>query len=99
MEIFSFVEIFTAVVMVLGGQQGFAAYRRRKFLNGHIESDRRRDSKSVGGMTSADRDFIKSCFDSLTMQIENVCVRQTMEISEAVRTEAAATRVAVRDRG
>ena len=97
MEIISFAEIFTTVVLFLGGQQGFAAYRRRKFLNGHVESDRRRDSKSFGGMSPSDKEFIKSCFDALAMQLTNDRMRQTRDIEATVRNEGAATRVAVRD--
>ena len=97
MEITSFAEILTAVVLVLGGQQGFSIYRRKKFLNGHSESDRRRDSKSFGGMSPVDREFIKTCFDSLAMQLTNDRMQQTREIEATVRIESAATRVAVRD--
>ena len=98
MEIISFAEILTAVVMVLGGQQGFAVYRRKKFLNGRPGSDRRRDSVSSSGMSSSDKEFIKTCFDSLAMQMTNDCLKQTMDLAEVVRTENEATRVAVRDR-
>lgn len=98
MEIFSFAEIFTAVVMVLGGQQGISMYRRKKFLNGDSRSDRRRDSVPSSGMSSSDKEFIKTCFDSLGMQLTNDRLQQTMEITEAIRTEGAATRIAVRDR-
>ena len=93
MEIFNFAEIFTAVVMVLGGQQGIAIYRRKKFLNGHHGSDRRRDT-----MSGADKEFIKTCFDSLGLQLANDLLLQTKEITQTVRDENSATRIAVRDR-
>lgn len=93
MEISNFAEILTAVAIFLGGQQGFAMYRRKKFLNGNPGSDRRRDT-----MSGADREFIKTCFDSLAMQLTNDRLLQTKEITEAVRTEGASTRIAVRDR-
>ena len=93
MEIINFAEMFTAVALFLGGQQGFAAYRRRKFLNGHQGSDRRRDT-----MSGADKEFIKTCFDSLGLQLSNDRLVQTKEITEAVRDEGTATRIAVRDR-
>jgi hypothetical protein len=93
MEIYSFAEIFTAVIMVVGGQQGFAAYRRKKFLNGHPGSDRRRDT-----MSGADKEFIKTCFDSLGLQLERDLLLQTKEITQTVRDEGASTRIAVRDR-
>lgn len=93
MEIINFAEMFTAVALFLGGQQGFAAYRRKKFLNGHHGSDRRRDT-----LSGSDKEFIKTCFETLGMQLTNDCLLQTKEITEAVRTEGAATRIAVRDR-
>lgn len=98
MEIISVAEIFTAIVMVLGGQRGFAMYNRKRFLNGRPGSDRRRESGSFSGMSSSDKDFIKTCFDSLGMQLANDRLLQTKEITEAIRTEGAATRIAVRDR-
>lgn len=93
MELFPFAEIFTAVVMVLGGQQGISAYRRRKFLNGNSGSDRRKDV-----LSSSDKEFVKTCFDTLNMQLTNDRLQQTRELEAVIRTENAATRVAVRDR-
>ncbi len=93
MEIFNFAEILTAVILVLGGQQGFAAYRRKKFLNGNPGSDRRR-----GTLSGADREFIKTCFDTLGMQLANDLLLQTKEIAQTVRDEGSSTRIAVRDR-
>ncbi len=93
MEFFNFAEIFTAVVLVVGGQQGFAAYRRKKFLNGHPGSDRRKDT-----LSGTDKEFIKTCFDSLVMQLNNDRMQQTMELSQTIRDESASTRIAVRDR-
>lgn len=97
MELFNFAEMITVVAMVLGGQQGFAMYRRKKFLSGDPGSDRRRVSGS-SGMSHTDREFIKTCFDSLGLQLEKDLLLQTKEITQTVRDENSATRVAVRDR-
>ena len=96
-EIVHFAEMFTAVAVFLGGQQGFAMYQRKKFLNGNPKSDRRRDSVS-SGMSVPDKEFIRTCFDSLGLQLTNDRLLQTKEITEAIRNEGAATRIAVRDR-
>ena len=93
MEIISFAEILTAVVMVVGGQQSLEYYRRKKLRDGNAGSDRRRDS-----LSSADREFMKGCFDTLGMQLTNDRLQQTREIEAFVRTENEATREVIRSR-
>lgn len=96
MDIMGFTEILTAVAMVLGGQQGFELYKRRRILNGNSD-DRRRNPGSNGGLSSSDKEFIRSCFDNLGMQITNGRMQQTRDLEAAIRAEGSATRVAVRD--
>lgn len=93
MEIISFAEILTAVVMVVGGQQSLEYYRRKKLRNGNSSSDRRRDS-----LSSADREFVSNCFTTLGMQLTNERLKQTRDIEAFVRTENEATREVIRSR-
>ncbi len=99
MEVSGFIEVLTAVVMVLGGQKGFEFYRRRKFMNGSPRHDMRRNSlSSRNSLSTSDKEFIQTCFQSFGLELENSRLRTSRELEGVIRDEGTSTRIAVRDR-
>ena len=94
MEFFSFAEIMTAVVMVLGGQKGFEIYRRRKHANGNGQ-ERRRNS-----FADSDKKFIRECFENQTkemgMAMKNDRLMLVGELKDFIRSDGESTRTVVR---
>jgi len=94
MEFFSFAEIITAVVMVLGGQKGFEIYKRKRFANGNGH-ERRRNS-----FADSDKEFIRGCFENQTkelgMSMKNDRLVLVGEIKDFVRSDGENTRTVVR---
>lgn len=94
MEFFSFAEIMTAVVMVLGTQKGYEVYKRKKFANGNGH-ERRRNS-----FADSDKDFIQGCFETQTKEMgltmKNDRLELAKEFKEIIQTEGEKTRSTVR---
>ena len=93
MDLMVFAQIMTAVGMVLGGQKGMEIYKRKRFANGNGGQypERRRNSFS-----NADKDFIRGCFSSLELSMENDRLKTCRELEEAIRDEGKQTRDEVR---
>ncbi len=97
MEMFSFAEILTAVVMVLGGQKGYEVYKRKQYKNGT-----RRDRRNGGGnsFSDSDKDFVRECFDIHTKEItllrKNDRLELVSELKDFIRHDGESTRTAVR---
>ena len=85
MDSMAFIEIMTAVVLVLSGQKGFEVYKRRKWSNGNGGHDRRKSNS----FADSDKEFIKGCFENQTLKL-------VMELGKVVRTEGEKTRGVVR---
>jgi len=96
MEFFSFAEIMTAVVMVLGGQKGFEIYKRKRFENGNGK-ERRRNS-----FADSDKEFLRECFSNQTKEVgletRNDRLELMIGLKEIVQTEGEKTRSVIRSR-
>ena len=96
MEFFSFAEIISAVVLVLGGQKGFEIYKRKRFANGNGH-ERRRNS-----FADSDKEFLRECFENQTKELgkstETSDLKLAMEFGKIVRSEGEKTRSVVRSR-
>ncbi len=90
MEFFSFAEIITAVVMVLGGQKGFEIYKRKRFANGNGH-ERRRNSFS-----DSDKTFLRDCFGEQSKELGKSMENDRLKLVMAIRDEGEKTRTAVR---
>ena len=93
MDLMVFAQILTAVGMVLGGQKGMEIYKRKRFANGNggQDPDRRRNS-----LSNVDKEFIRSCFNSLELSIENDRLKICRDLGGAIQDEGEKTRVVVR---
>ncbi|KKK76743.1 hypothetical protein LCGC14_2860570 [marine sediment metagenome] len=101
MELFSFAEILTAVVIVLGGQKGFEFYRKKRYSNGR--HDRRSSSNRNSSFSEGDRSFIQGCFENQTkemgLEMRSDRLELMIGIKEIIQSEGEKTRSVVRSNG
>ena len=98
MELFSFAEIVTAVMLVLGGQKGFEIYKRKKHSNGG--RDRRSSSGNHNSFSASDKEFIENCFKVQTKEMVLTKKSDRLElvanIGDIIRDEGKSMRETVR---